>query len=106
LDRQGAHDIVCGPNHALSLAVLGRGIRTRHAELDTLREEKGTRGVVIELTPIVTLDDLDGEAELSGHPKQRSGGWETSQTWHARGKSKSSERNHRPRPDSTCSKKY
>ena len=25
-------------------------------------------GVVIELTPIVTLDGLNGEAELSGHP--------------------------------------
>jgi hypothetical protein len=24
--------------------------------------------VVVKLTPIVTLDDLDGEAELSGHP--------------------------------------
>jgi hypothetical protein len=31
----------------------------------TPREEEGTRGGVIKLTVIVTLDDLDGEAELS-----------------------------------------
>jgi hypothetical protein len=30
--------------------------------------EKGVRGVVIELTTVVALDDLNGEAELSGHP--------------------------------------
>ena len=30
--------------------------------------EEGTGGGVIELTPVVTLDGLNGEAELSGHP--------------------------------------
>jgi hypothetical protein len=40
LDHKGAHDVVRGPNHALSLAVLGRGIRTRHAQLDTSREKE------------------------------------------------------------------
>jgi hypothetical protein len=68
LDQEGAHDIVRGPNHALSLAILGIGIRTRHAELDTSREEKGTRGVVVELTAVVTLDGLNGEAKMRGHP--------------------------------------
>jgi hypothetical protein len=29
--------------------------------------EKGASGVVIELTTIVTVDGLNGEAELSGH---------------------------------------
>ena len=68
LNQKSAHDIVRGPNHPLSLAVLGRGVRTRHAELNTPREKERARGVVIELTPVVTLDGLDGEAELSGHP--------------------------------------
>jgi hypothetical protein len=68
LDQEGAHDVVRGPNHALSLAVLGRGIRTKHAQLDTPREEEGTGGVIFELTPVVTLDSLNGEAELSRHP--------------------------------------
>ena len=60
LDQKGAHDVVRRANHPLSLAVLGRGIRTRHTQLNTPR--------VIELTPVVTLDGLNGEAELSGHP--------------------------------------
>jgi len=54
----------------LSLAVLRGGIRARHAQLDTVREEEGTEDGVIELTTIVTLDGLDGEAELSGHPSE------------------------------------
>jgi hypothetical protein len=68
LDQKSAHDIVCGPNHALRLAVLWRSIRTRHTELDTAGEEEGARGGVIELTPVVALDGLNGEAEPSGHP--------------------------------------
>ena len=55
-------------NHPLSLAVLRRGIRTRHTQLNTLRQEERPRGGVIELPPVVTLDGLNGEAELSGHP--------------------------------------
>jgi hypothetical protein len=30
-------------------------------------EKEGARGGVIELTPVVALDGLNGEAELSGH---------------------------------------
>jgi hypothetical protein len=52
---------------------------TRHAQLNTTRE-KGAGGVVIELTPIVTLDNLDGEAELSRHPSKEVEGWGKSQT--------------------------
>jgi hypothetical protein len=68
LDQKSAHDIVRGANHPLNVAVMRRGVRTRHVELNTPREKEGAGGVVIELTPIVTLDGLDGEAELSGHP--------------------------------------
>jgi len=68
LDQKGAHDVVRGANHPLSLTVLGRGIRTRHTQLNTPREEEETGCGVIKLTPVVTLDDLNGEAELSGHP--------------------------------------
>jgi hypothetical protein len=70
LDQKSAHDIVCGPNHALCLAVLWRSIRTRHTKLDTTSEE-GARGGGIELTPVVALDGLNGEAELSGHPGKK-----------------------------------
>src|SRR6185436_7067151 len=64
----GAHDVVRRANHPLSLAVLRRGIRTRHTQLNTPRQEEGTGGGVVKLPPIVTLDGLNGEAELSGHP--------------------------------------
>ena len=68
LDQKGAHDVIRCAIHPLSLAVLRRGVRTRHTQLNTLREEEGTGGGVIELTPVVTLDGLNSEAELSGHP--------------------------------------
>jgi hypothetical protein len=38
--------------------------------LDTVREKESTRGGVIKLMTIVTLDGLDGEAELCGHPSE------------------------------------
>jgi hypothetical protein len=68
LDQEGAHDVVRRANHPLSLAVLRRGIRTRHTQLNTPRQEEGPGGGVIELPPVVTLDGLNCEAELSGHP--------------------------------------
>ena len=37
LDQKGAHDVVRRANHPLSLAVLRRGIRTRHTQLNTPR---------------------------------------------------------------------
>ena len=68
LDQKGAHDVVRRANHPLSLAVLRRGIRTRHTQLNTPREEERAGGGVIKLPSVVTLDTLNGEAELSGHP--------------------------------------
>jgi len=55
----------------LSLAVLGGGIRARHAQLDTVREKEGPGGGFIELMTIVTLYGLDGEAKLSRHPGEK-----------------------------------
>jgi hypothetical protein len=68
LDQKSAHDIVRSPNHALCLTVLWGSIRTRHTQLNTSVVKEGARGVVIEVTTVVTLDDLNDEAELSGHP--------------------------------------
>jgi len=68
LKQKCAHGVTGGANHTLSLAVLRGGIRARHAQLDNVREEEGTRGGLIKLPTIVTLDDLDGEAKLGGHP--------------------------------------
>jgi len=71
LKEKSTHGVVGGANHALSLAVLRGGIRARHAQLDTVREKEGTGGGVIELPTIVTLDSLDGEVELCGHPSEK-----------------------------------
>jgi hypothetical protein len=68
LDQKSAHAIVCGPNHALSLTVLWGSVRTRHMQLTTSGEKEGLRGVVVELTTVVALNDLNSEVELSGHP--------------------------------------
>jgi hypothetical protein len=70
LKQKGAHGIVGGANHAFSLTILRRGIRTRHAQLNTVREEESSGGGVVKLTTIVTLDGLDGETELCGHPSE------------------------------------
>jgi hypothetical protein len=60
------YDIVCGMNHALSLAVLWGRVGTRHPKLDTMRKEEGVGGVV-KLTSIVALDTPDGTTKLRDH---------------------------------------
>ena len=67
----GAHDVVRRANHPLSLAILRRGIRTRHTQVNTPRQEERPGDGVIELPPVVALDGLNGEAELSGHPSKK-----------------------------------
>jgi hypothetical protein len=39
-------------------------------QLNTVSEKEGTGGGVIKLMTIVTLDGLDGEAELCEHPSE------------------------------------
>jgi hypothetical protein len=70
LKEKGAHGVVGGANHPLNLAILRRSIWARHTQLNTVREKECTGGGVIKLTTIVTLDGLDGEAELCGHPSE------------------------------------
>ena len=40
LELKGVHDIISGANHALSLAILSRGVRARHAKQDTVRKKE------------------------------------------------------------------
>jgi hypothetical protein len=68
LEKKSADGVVGRADHALSLAVLGGGIRARHPQLHPVGEKEVTGGGVIELTTVVTLNGLNGEAELSGHP--------------------------------------
>jgi hypothetical protein len=64
--HEGVHDIIVCVNHALSLAVLRRGVGTRHPELDVVKEEESPRGV-IKLSFITLLDSTNGAAKLCGH---------------------------------------
>jgi hypothetical protein len=70
LKQKSTHSVVGGANHPLSLAILRRGVWTRHAQLNTVRDEESSRGGVIKLATIVTLGGLDGEAELCRHPSK------------------------------------
>jgi hypothetical protein len=67
LEKKSVDGVVGRADHALSLAVLGGGIRARHPQLHPVGEKEVTGGGVIELPTIVTLNDLNGEAKLSGH---------------------------------------
>jgi hypothetical protein len=73
LEQQGAHDIIGGTNHALSLAILQESVGTRHPKLDVVREEESAGGGVIKLASIITLDALDGVAKLRGHKGEEVG---------------------------------
>jgi hypothetical protein len=68
LEEKSADGVVGRADHVLSLAVLGGGIRARHPQLHPVGEKEVAGGGVIELPTIVTLNGLNGEAELSGHP--------------------------------------
>jgi hypothetical protein len=76
LEKERAHYIVRRANHPLSSAVLRWRVGAGHAEVDATREEEVTGHIVVELTPVVTLDAPDGAAELSGDPSEevRQGG--------------------------------
>jgi hypothetical protein len=68
LEKKSANGVVGRADHALSLAVLGGGIRARHPQLHPVGEKEVAGGGVIELPTIVTLNGLNGEVELSEHP--------------------------------------
>jgi hypothetical protein len=68
LEKKSVDGVVGRADHALSLTVLGRGIRARHPQLHPVGEKEVAGDGVIELPTIVTLNSLNGEAKLSGHP--------------------------------------
>jgi hypothetical protein len=70
LKQEGANEVGDGANHALSLSIPRRVIRTQHLLLHAAREKEGTRHGVIELLPVVTLHTSDGATELSQHPHE------------------------------------
>jgi hypothetical protein len=60
-------DIVSGSNDALNFTILWWCVGTGHPQEGTVGEKKRLSGWVVELTTIITLDVLDGAAELCGY---------------------------------------
>jgi hypothetical protein len=63
--REAADHVGGGANDAFRATVLGRGVGTREMYLDAVGEEGG-RGVVVELTAIITLDGTNWAMGLGG----------------------------------------
>jgi hypothetical protein len=53
---------------AFDPVVLSRGVGTREMQLYAIGEKERTRGVVVELAAIVTLQCTDGATKLGGYP--------------------------------------
>jgi hypothetical protein len=79
LQHQGTHDIIGGVNHALGLAILRGGVGARNPKLDTVGEEEGAGGGVIELSPVIALDTADGATKLRENVGEEMRGWEKCQ---------------------------
>ena len=103
---RSADGVVGRADHALSLAVLGGGIRARHPQLYPVGEKEVMGGGVIELPTVVTLNGLNGEAELSGHPGEEVAEGGESLRLGTQRKSLHNEKNHQAPQDSICSLTY
>jgi hypothetical protein len=67
-EREGNESCWWCVNDAFDPAILGRGVGARETQLDTMGEEERTRGVVVELAAIMTLEGTDWATELGGDP--------------------------------------
>lgn len=56
MDKHGAHAIVQSSKNAFGATILLRCVSTSEAEDDAVRREKGAKGSIIELTPIICLE--------------------------------------------------
>jgi hypothetical protein len=65
LDEEATNHVGGDANDAFDLAVLGRSVRAREAQLNVVGEE-GARGGVVELSAIVTLKGTNRTTELGG----------------------------------------
>jgi hypothetical protein len=63
--KKRADHIVGGTNNALCFTLLGKGVGARHTKVDAMGEEERARVGVVKLTTVVTLNGLNGGAELS-----------------------------------------
>jgi len=67
LKKQGAHDIVGGPNNAFDLAVLLGCMGARKAKMNALFKKECASSIIVEFTTIVALNKLYTTIEMSEH---------------------------------------
>jgi hypothetical protein len=67
MDMQCTDDIVNRANNTFDFTILRGRVRTRHPEMCPFGQKEGPGGRVVKLTPVVTLDGVDGAAELSSN---------------------------------------
>lgn len=67
LKEKRTKNVVDRAEDAFCATVLLRGVWTRHAEGDAVREEIRARGRIVELAAIVALDAADNGVELSAN---------------------------------------
>ena len=53
--------------------VLGKGVGAQEAQLDAMGEEEGSRGGVVKLVTIITLEDTNRAIDLGGDPGKEVG---------------------------------
>ena len=69
--QKGANNIISRANNAFSFTILGGGVGTGHAQVDTVDQEERAGAGVIKLFAVVVLDCLDGDAELGLHKSEK-----------------------------------
>jgi len=71
LKQKGMQNVVNGANRTFGFPILLRGIWTRHAECNTMREEERAGLRVVEFSAVITLDTLDGDAKLRANISEK-----------------------------------
>jgi hypothetical protein len=64
LEDKVADHVGGGANDAFGPTIMGSGVGARETQLDAMSEEEGVRGVVVELTTIITLEGMDQATKL------------------------------------------
>ena len=68
LEEKAADHVGDGANHAFGPTVWGRCVWTRETQLNATSEEERSRGIIVKLAVVVTLQCMVGAMELGGDP--------------------------------------
>jgi hypothetical protein len=70
LKEEATDHVGGGVNDVFCLVILGRDVRARETHLNTVGEEEGARGVVVELAAVITLKGTNRTTKLGGDPSE------------------------------------